>query len=95
MGTVKDLVDVFKEQSFVKSLAELPARMEALERRMAALEKRLEKVPGETCPKCGEHALRLERSGRAMGNAGKKFRNEDWKCQSCGLAEEREATVTY
>jgi ribosomal protein S27AE len=63
--------------------------MDDLKAKLAALEDRLITRLGETCPKCGEHAMRLDDSGRVMGSPPNQHRRDGWKCANCGHAEER------
>ncbi len=93
MTVVKELADLLKSADAVKRFAELPSQMADLIKRMEALEARFSKAPGEVCPKCGEHGMRLTRAGRVMGGAKDAHRNEDWACEKCGHEEERIARV--
>lgn len=73
-----------------RELGLMPDRMKALEQRVTDLEKRLERVPGETCPKCGEHAMRISHPGRLVSGAGGGHERLDtWACQACDYAETR------
>ena len=57
---------------------------------MRPMEERLKTRPDETCPKCGEHAVRLQKQGRVLGSAGKQQREDTWMCRNC---EHREVRV--
>jgi ssDNA-binding Zn-finger/Zn-ribbon topoisomerase 1 len=91
MGALEDLRNWLKEIPLWQELGKVPDRMTALEARMTAMEERLKTQPGEACPKCGEHTMSLDRSGRVTGGAGKQERNDIWKCANtdCGHSEHR------
>ena len=42
-------------------------KVPALEQRIAALEERLQRAPGDTCPKCGALECRTEKTERSTG----------------------------
>ena len=89
MGVIDDFRKWLKEIPIWQELEKVPSRMTELERRMAALEVRLEKRPGETCQKCGEHSMRLAEAGRLYGAIGKQERTDKWACADCGFSELR------
>lgn len=69
----------------IEKIGEALLHIDALDKRVAELEKRLERCPGEACPKCGELAFRVERSEQitAIGDLYKRH----MKCEKCGFAE--------
>lgn len=89
MGMLEDIRKWLKEIPIWQELEKVPDRMTVLEDRMAALEERLKTRPGETCPKCGEHAMRLSDTGRLVGEMGKQQRMDWWECTACKHREPR------
>ena len=89
MGVIDDVRKWLKEIPVWQELEKVPDRMTALETRMSALEERLKPRPGETCPKCGEHTVRLTRAGRVMGDAPNAWRRDAYACTNCDHTEER------
>ena len=89
MGTLGDLRGWLNETPLWRELGKVPTRLDALEARMAAMEERLKTRPGETCPKCGEHAVRLQKQGRVFGSPGKQQREDTWMCGNCEHSEVR------
>lgn len=90
MGVIDDVRKWLKEIPIWQELEKVPDRMTALEERMSALEQRLQPRPGETCPACGEHAVRRTEAGRLMGSAGQRYRLDTYQCTACGDKEIRE-----
>lgn len=88
MGVLDDVRRWLKEIPIWQELEQVPGKMQDLERRVEALEKRLETRPGETCPKCGEHTMRLKTTGRRTGPMG-VLRFDQWACTACDHEEER------
>jgi hypothetical protein len=89
VGVLEDFRKWLKEIPIWQELEKVPGRMTELEKRMAALEDRLKTRPGETCPKCGEHAMRLSDTGRIIGPMGQQQRTDHWTCGACGRREAR------
>ena len=76
-----------KAWEWVKQYARRYAELEA---RVTALEKRLERQPPEACPYCGELAMRMSEPPHSMGDPGKKWIREYWKCGACTKEQRRE-----
>lgn len=91
--SVSDILKILDQVPGWKTIRALPGRVEALEARIAALEAALEKpakAPGESCPTCGERALRRASSrpmGGELGQLGGRI--ETWACAECGATDER------
>lgn len=87
----KDLLALLDKIPAWKAIGEAPARVDALEQRLAALERRLERCPGDACPRCGALAVRFERTlGHRQQNTPEAFRIEKWTCQECGHSDTRQ-----
>ena len=90
MATVTgDILALLDKIPIWKRVQETPARADALEKRIEALEARLERVPGLSCDKCGEPAMRLTTQGRVMGGHTNHWSNDTWTCEKCGHTEMR------
>ncbi|RWN28883.1 hypothetical protein [Mesorhizobium sp.] len=89
MGAIEDVRKWLADMPLWRELGKMPDRMAAMEARMAAMEERLKTRPGETCPKCGEHSMRLADAGRLYGPIGKQERTDKWLCSGCGYSELR------
>jgi ribosomal protein L37AE/L43A len=59
-------------------------RIATLEERVSALENALKTLPPEACPFCGERAMRLQEQSGLMGDPGKQWTEEIWRCEKCG-----------
>lgn len=92
MGVIDDVRKWLKEIPIWQELEKVPDRMTELETRMSTLEERLKTRPGETCPACGEHAMRVTFSGGRRGDGARQHRADQWTCKECGHQEDR---VTY
>ncbi|KQO94661.1 hypothetical protein [Methylobacterium sp. Leaf91] len=95
MFSTKDLLDLLDRIPVWKRLGELPAKLDEANERIAALEKRLERMPGEGCPKCGALAMRLDKAGRPVGPEENQRRTDTWKCVECGHSEIRTVQVSH
>lgn len=91
MGAIEDVRKWLADMPLWRELGKMPDRMAAIEARMTAMEERLKTRPGETCPKCGEHTMRLSQSSRVVGEYGKQQRTDHWACSnpSCDHLETR------
>lgn len=91
MGALEDLRQWLKEIPLWNELSKVPDRTMALEKRVAELEDRLKVRPGETCPKCGEHTVRLTSVGSRRGPMLKEIRYDTYQCANagCDFREER------
>lgn len=88
----KDLLALLDRIPAWKALGETPARVDKLEARIADLERRLERCPGDACPRCGALAMRFDRvAGHRRQGTPDAFRIESWTCQECGYSESRQA----
>jgi hypothetical protein len=67
----------------------LGKRMATLERRVTELEAKMAKHPAGACSKCGELAMRVEKSWPLTGTPPNEVRYEEWKCKECGHKEQR------
>lgn len=94
MFSTKDLLDLLDRIPAWKRLGELPAKLDEANERIAALEKRLERMPGEGCPKCGALAMRLDKPGRLTGPSENLRRLDVWICTECGHSEHRSVRVS-
>ena len=91
MATALDnIVSVLQKWDFWRTIEALPGRVEELERRIALLEERLQRAPGEACPKCGELEFRTEKVKPLRGPIGKMGAMERFlKCEKCGHSESK------
>jgi predicted RNA-binding Zn-ribbon protein involved in translation (DUF1610 family) len=64
-----------------------------LENRVDALEQRLQRAPGEACPKCGAWGLRRSTTGRVIGSFPMQHRTDDWTCEDCGHIEQKQVMM--
>jgi len=69
----------------IKRIEQLITHADDLERRVSALEKRLERCPGEGCPKCGALEFRVE-SSEQVTPIGDLYKRR-MKCGTCGFSE--------
>jgi ribosomal protein L37AE/L43A len=74
---------------WTKQAFALAKRVATLEARVTALEETLGKQPADSCPKCGERAMRRARPGRILGGPPDQWRQDVWKCEKCGDEEVR------
>jgi predicted RNA-binding Zn-ribbon protein involved in translation (DUF1610 family) len=96
--SVSDILKILDQVPIWKTVKELPKRVEALEKEHAALKAELDQLrsapkqkPGETCPACGEPAMRRTKSEPTKGTfAGMGLRDETWTCSECGEVDIRE-----
>jgi hypothetical protein len=67
-----------------ETIAQIVTHLGDLEKRVAALEERLQRCPGEGCPRCGQLTFRAADSAPAgMGRVRREM-----KCTECGLEED-------
>jgi predicted RNA-binding Zn-ribbon protein involved in translation (DUF1610 family) len=90
MSTVDSILRLLEGWPAWKRITQAPDRVDALERRVAALEQRLDRVPGEPCPKCGTRAMRAtgETSDPTFAVLG--VRRVRYVCENCGYELERQ-----
>lgn len=65
-----DILDVLKRWDRWRRIDETPERIDALEKRIAELEVKLQRAPGEACPKCGALEFRTESTLPGSGFRG-------------------------
>lgn len=89
MAVLSELVELLKRWDVWKRIEATPDRIDALEKKMAALEARLQRAPGEACPKCGALDFRVESTTPHpdLGDMGVSIRQ--CKCGACGFGEQR------
>jgi ribosomal protein S27AE len=97
MVVVGDIVELLKRWDRWRRIDETPERVDTLEKRIAELEAKLQRAPGEACPKCGEWEFRTASTSPAGGPlAGMGALNRELKCGACGYTEtHREAPGTH
>jgi hypothetical protein len=90
MGVIDDVRKWLKEIPLWQQLETIPHRTDELETRITALENKLERAPGDACPKCGARAMRLSEEGRRLGGKD-AYRFDLWSCTTggCDHTEER------
>jgi hypothetical protein len=95
MGVIDDVRKWLKEIPLWQELEKIPRRTDELEKRVAALEQKLERAPGEVCPKCGAHSMRLTTAGRRLGGGVVSWRFDHGSCTTdgCGYTEERKVNL--
>ena len=85
-----DILALLDKIPIWRRVQETPARVDALEKRVAALEAKLARAPGETCPSCGDQAMRVKSSQPAkhgLGSLG--VREYLYECEACGFKDTR------
>jgi len=89
MSTLEGILQLLDKWPAWKRIRQAPERLDALEKRVAELESRLERAPGEACPRCGELTWRVSKShpDRDFGDHGITIRT--MKCEKCGFEEEQ------
>jgi uncharacterized OB-fold protein len=82
-----DLVSLMDRWAVWKEVRANADRVPALEQRITALEERLQRAPGEACPKCGAFSYRVDHpeQHRTFDSA----RIHHMKCQDCGFTDEK------
>ena len=88
MSTLDSILQLLEKWPKWKRVKETPDRVDQLEARLTALEVKLQRAPGQACPKCGAFAYRVESSKPhpTFGNMGALVRL--MKCGDCGFQEE-------
>jgi hypothetical protein len=93
VGTPADIGWIPKAIGLAKSygarIFAIGKRIATLEERVTVLEEKLGKQPGDTCPYCGERAMRKTHDGRILGSAPIKWKQDEWTCQVCRREETR------
>jgi predicted RNA-binding Zn-ribbon protein involved in translation (DUF1610 family) len=88
MFALKDILELLDRWPSWKKIQETPEHLETLEKRVAELEKRLERCPGEACPRCGELTYRTESSRLHPTFASVGALERTMKCEKCGFTED-------
>jgi len=96
MAVVGDIVELLNRWDRWKRVNDSPERIDALEKRIAELEAKLQRAPGEACPKCGVLELRTESltpiSHGPFAGAGMGVMERHLKCGACGHSEVHQET---
>jgi transposase-like protein len=89
MTVLADITDLLRSWNVWRRVEEAPARIDALEKRVAELEARLQRAPGEACPRCGalEYRVMTSEPTRHGGFAHLGARDHHYKCQACGFQD--------
>ncbi len=90
MFNLKDILEILDRWPKWKRIQDMPEKLDTLQKRVEELEKRLERCPGEGCPKCGELTYRvvsIHPHHSDLGDLGLMVRQ--MKCERCGLTEDR------
>jgi predicted RNA-binding Zn-ribbon protein involved in translation (DUF1610 family) len=82
-----DLVSLMDRWAVWKEVRANADRVPALEQRITALEERLQRAPGEACPKCGALSYRVDYSEQHRTFVGTRIHH--MKCQDCGFTDEK------
>lgn len=85
MAVLSELVELLKRWDVWKRIEATPDLIEALEKRVAQLENRLQRAPGEACPKCGALDFRVESTRPDPDFRGVNYRQ--YKCGACAFEE--------
>jgi predicted nucleic-acid-binding Zn-ribbon protein len=91
MAVVGDIVELLGRWDRWKRVNESPERIDALEKRITELEARLQRAPGEACPKCGALEFRTDKqvpvSHGPFAGMGMGVMERHLKCAACGHTE--------
>jgi hypothetical protein len=90
MSVLGEVVELLKRRDVWKRIEEGPKRIE-LERRVAELEQRLQRAPGEACPKCGALSYRVDRSEKHLNFVSLGGRVHQPCAKDCALAPSRKS----
>lgn len=85
---LSDLVALMDRWIIWKDVRTKADKVPGLEKRIEALEERLQRAPGEACPKCGAlefRTVKAERNNSIFGQVGAIDRH--LKCGACGHTE--------
>jgi len=85
---LSDLIALMDRWGIWKEVRANAEKVPALEQRIAVLEQRLQRAPGEACPKCGALEFRTDKVERNTGHFGQLGAlDRHLKCGSCGHTE--------
>jgi ribosomal protein L37E len=89
MAVLGELTELLRRWEVWRRVDAAPDRIDALEKRIAELEQRLQRAPGEACPKCGKLDFRVDKtfSHSEFGDMGVRVR--EMKCGACGFTDEK------
>jgi hypothetical protein len=89
MAVLSEITELLKRWDVWRRVEEAPARIDALEKRVAELEARLQRAPGEACPKCGALDYRVDKAAPHQRFGGMGARVHHMKCGACGFTDEK------
>jgi predicted nucleic-acid-binding Zn-ribbon protein len=95
MTVLAEITELLRRWDVWRRVEEAPARLDALEKRIADLEARLQRAPGDACPKCGALEFRTtgtSPAGGPLGGMGLGIINRHLKCGACNYTEDRRET---
>ena len=87
MTVLGEFLELLKRRDVWKRVEAAPDRIDALEKRVAELEVKLQRAPGEACPKCGALAYRVDYSEQHRTFVGTRVHH--MKCQDWGFTDEK------
>jgi len=89
---LSDLIGLLDRWAVWKEMKANADKVPQLERRIAALEARLQRAPGEACPRCGAYEFRVIKSERdqVLGRLGGM--RQHLECKECGFKDEKLVT---
>jgi ribosomal protein S27AE len=87
---LSDLIALMDRWGIWKEVRSNAEKVPSLERRITALEQRLQRAPGEACPKCGALEFRTERTVQSNTHfAALGALDRHLKCGACAYTEVR------
>ena len=90
MAVIGEILESLKRWDRWRRIDETPERIDALEKRITELEAKLQRAPGDPCPKCGALEFRTHstKSGRGpLRGLGAGIIDRELKCGACGHTE--------
>ena len=89
MSLLTDILEALKGWNRWKQIEGAPEKIEALERRVTELESRLQRAPGEACPRCGALDYRTMESRPVADAAFAKLgaREHVKRCGACAFED--------
>jgi predicted nucleic-acid-binding Zn-ribbon protein len=96
MAVLAEITELLRRWDVWKRVEAAPGRIDALERRLAELESRLQRAPGEACPKCGALEFRTEKLTPTKGHfSALGAQDRHMKCGACGHTEVHMETAKH
>jgi predicted nucleic-acid-binding Zn-ribbon protein len=93
---LSDLIALMDRWGIWKEVRTNADKVPELERRLAALEERLQRAPGDACPKCGALEFRTEQVTPTKGHfSALNAKDRHLKCGACGHTEVHMETGTH